>query len=284
MFAVCGEALMDVYENGASATGMRVLSPQEAVLLEPDTVYVIPPSKMLSMNDGYLRVTELDRPRGRHVAIDLFFRTLATVHRERAFAVLLSGTGSDGAVGITRIKEEGGVSIVQNPNEAEFDGMVGLNAGQVTLASFVRCIYPDDQPLFDESLSRAFRGEPMHCQVRIRRADGLIGSVLLAARTARDSAGRPSRVFGVIRRIDERSSDEYPPDARQSPAVAFDAHSVGMGNGLHRWGIRRPRACDTQGIAPDDGMSLRVAGRGVRWRPRRGPPGGGGRRGGGIRG
>jgi two-component system CheB/CheR fusion protein len=104
-------------------TAMRVVCPQEPVSLEANTVYVIPPNKMLSMNDGYLRVTELDRPRGRHVAIDLFFRSLATVHRERAFAVLLSGTGSDGAVGITRIKEEGGVSVVQNPNDAEFDGM-----------------------------------------------------------------------------------------------------------------------------------------------------------------
>jgi PAS domain S-box-containing protein len=120
-------------------------------------------------------------------------------------------------------------------------GMVGLSPGPVTLASFVRCIYPDDQPLFDEALSHAFRGEPMHCQVRIRRADGMLSGVLLAARTARDAAGRPSRVFGVIRRIDERSSDEYPPDPRQSPAAAFDAHSVGMAY-----------------IDPTSGMLLRV--------------------------
>jgi len=106
--------------------------------------------------------------------------------------------------------------------------MVGLSPGPVTLASFVRCIYPDDQPLFDEALSHAFHGEPMHCQVRMRRADGVLSSVQLSARTERDVAGRPSRVFGVIRRIDERSSDEYPADPSQSPAAAFDAHSVGM--------------------------------------------------------
>ena len=106
--------------------------------------------------------------------------------------------------------------------------MVGLNAGPVTLASFVRCIYPDDQPVFDDALARALRGEPMHCQVRVRRADGVVSSVLLAARTACDRAGQPQRVFGVMRRLDERSSDEYPADTGQSPTAAFDSLSVGM--------------------------------------------------------
>src|SRR5438045_377095 len=96
-----------------AVTPIRVVSADEATAIEADTIYVIPPNKMLSMNDGYVRVTDLDRPRGTQVVIDLFFRTLAVVHRERAMAVVLSGTGADGAVGITRIKEEGGVSIVQ---------------------------------------------------------------------------------------------------------------------------------------------------------------------------
>jgi len=106
-----------------AVTTMRVVSADESIGIEANTVYVIPPNKMLTMNDSYLQVTNLDRPRGRQVAIDLFFRSLAIVHRERAFAVVLSGSGTDGAVGITRIKEEGGVSIVQTPADAEFDGM-----------------------------------------------------------------------------------------------------------------------------------------------------------------
>jgi two-component system CheB/CheR fusion protein len=57
------------------------------------------------------------------VAIDIFFRTLAEVHRERAIAIVLSGTGSDGAVGLTRIKEQGGVTLVQAPSDAEHEGM-----------------------------------------------------------------------------------------------------------------------------------------------------------------
>ncbi|WP_157271366.1 CheR family methyltransferase [Azohydromonas aeria] len=106
-----------------AVTGMAVSAPEEAVPIERNKVYVVTPSKMLAMNDSYLSVNTLERARGRQVTIDLFFRTLAVVHRERAFAVVLSGTGADGAVGITRIKEEGGVTLAQQPQEAEFDGM-----------------------------------------------------------------------------------------------------------------------------------------------------------------
>ncbi|XUK68232.1 Chemotaxis response regulator protein-glutamate methylesterase [Pseudomonas yamanorum] len=52
-----------------------------------------------------------------------FFRDLADTHKERAFCVILSGTGSDGALGLSRIKEQGGVILVQTPEDAEFDGM-----------------------------------------------------------------------------------------------------------------------------------------------------------------
>jgi two-component system CheB/CheR fusion protein len=75
------------------------------------------------MMDSLLLVDELERPRGRHVAIDLFFRTLAEVHRERAVAIVLSGTGADGAVGLARVKEQGGVTLAQAPSDAEHEGM-----------------------------------------------------------------------------------------------------------------------------------------------------------------
>jgi two-component system CheB/CheR fusion protein len=104
-------------------TRMAVLAPQQPTAIRRDHVYVIAPNRLLAMNDGYLSVADLERPRGRHVTIDLFFRTLAAVHRERAFAVVLSGNGSDGAVGLARIKEEGGVTFAQLPQEAEFSAM-----------------------------------------------------------------------------------------------------------------------------------------------------------------
>lgn len=105
------------------ATPMPVVQVTERVAIQREHVYVIPPNHHLSMSDGMLILSELVKPRGQHVAIDVFFRTLAEVHRERAVAVVLSGTGSDGAVGLERIKEQGGVTIAQDPAEAEHDSM-----------------------------------------------------------------------------------------------------------------------------------------------------------------
>jgi two-component system CheB/CheR fusion protein len=105
------------------ATVMPVMQVTSTTKIEQNHVYVIAPNQQLSMVDGYLGVSELDRPRGTHTAIDVFFRTLAEVHQERSVAVVLSGTGSDGAVGLTRIKEEGGVTLVQAPGDAEHEGM-----------------------------------------------------------------------------------------------------------------------------------------------------------------
>ena len=72
---------------------------------------------------GFLKFSACDPGQGRHASIDLFFRDLADVHRERAFCLVLSGSGSDGAVGLSRIKEQGGVTLAQAPEDAEFDSM-----------------------------------------------------------------------------------------------------------------------------------------------------------------
>lgn len=107
----------------ARATSMPVVQVSSEVPIQADHVYVIAPNMQLSMSDGMLRVAAAERPRGQHVAIDVFFRTLADVHRERAIAVVLSGTGADGSVGVERIKEQGGITLVQEPADAEYEGM-----------------------------------------------------------------------------------------------------------------------------------------------------------------
>jgi two-component system CheB/CheR fusion protein len=114
---------------------MPVVQVNKKTRLEPNHVYVIAPSKQLSMSDGHLVVTDLPRQRGQHIAIDAFFRTLAEAQHERAIALVLSGTGGDGAVGIGRIKEKGGVIMVQSPSDAEHDGMplAAIGTGLVDL-------------------------------------------------------------------------------------------------------------------------------------------------------
>jgi len=105
------------------ATPMPVVQVREAVRVEPNRVYVIPPAKQLSMADGQLRLSTLEAERGRRAAVDLFFRTLADSHGPQGTAIVLSGADHDGASGLKRVKERGGLTLAQEPSEAEHDGM-----------------------------------------------------------------------------------------------------------------------------------------------------------------
>ena len=105
------------------STSMPVIQVREPVDIEPNHVYVISPRNDLRMDDGRLVVTPSRRPRGQHIAIDLFFRTLAETHQDRAIAVVMSGSGADGSLGLMRVKEQGGVTLVQAPEDAEYEDM-----------------------------------------------------------------------------------------------------------------------------------------------------------------
>ncbi len=107
----------------------------EAVRVEPNHIYVIPPNKYLIMADGWVRLTEPEMMRGGHTSIDLFFRSLADSYRKNAIAILLSGAGTDGTFGLRRIKEGGGFVIAEDPAEAEYPEMPrsAINSGLVNL-------------------------------------------------------------------------------------------------------------------------------------------------------
>jgi len=90
--------------------------------VEADHVYVIPPNRSIIMTDTHLETAEFTEPRGQRSPIDSFFRSLAGEQRE-AIAVILSGGGTDGSVGIKDVKEQGGVIMVQHPNDAEYESM-----------------------------------------------------------------------------------------------------------------------------------------------------------------
>jgi two-component system CheB/CheR fusion protein len=106
-----------------TATSMPVQQVNESAKVEPNHVYVIPPGKSLASADGFLHLTDLPSEPGKRVAVDLFFRTLADTHGPQATAIVLSGADGDGAIGIKRIKERGGLTIAQEPQEAEHSGM-----------------------------------------------------------------------------------------------------------------------------------------------------------------
>lgn len=105
-----------------ACTTMPVQQVRTRVKMQPNHVYVIPPGKGLLVSKNDLELADLEMQRGRRLQIDMFFRSLAKQHGDGA-AIILSGSGSDGAVGIQSIKEKGGLILVQDPAEAEYDGM-----------------------------------------------------------------------------------------------------------------------------------------------------------------
>src|SRR5215469_6875118 len=104
-------------------TQMPVCQVTKTTALEPNHVYVIPPNANLNSIDTHLRLTQLEGRRTKRAPIDHFLRTLAETHGEQAIGVILSGAGSDGALGIRQIREHGGLTIVQDPREAEYSSM-----------------------------------------------------------------------------------------------------------------------------------------------------------------
>lgn len=92
--------------------------------VRPMHVYVAPPNRHLLVNaGGTLSLTQTELVHFVRPSADLLFDSLAASYRDRAIAVVLSGSGEDGAMGITAVKKVGGTVIVQEPRSAEFDGM-----------------------------------------------------------------------------------------------------------------------------------------------------------------
>ncbi len=95
---------------------------EEAVEIEPDVVYVVPPDRTLFAKNGSLAVRGRQRDGEDHPVDDLF-TALADVYGERASAVVCSGTGSNGSAGLAKVREAGGCVLAQAPETAEFDDM-----------------------------------------------------------------------------------------------------------------------------------------------------------------
>lgn len=116
-------------------TRMPVAQVVHNTLVEPNCVYVIPPNADLELRGGVLHLVKPTMLRGLHLPIDHFFRSLATDQGEKAICIILSGTGSDGTLGMKAIKEEGGLAIVESPASARYDGMPSsaINTGLVDM-------------------------------------------------------------------------------------------------------------------------------------------------------
>lgn len=104
-------------------TSMQVFEVEDGMPVRPNCAYIIPPGRDMAFLGGTLQLSEPLAPHGRRLPIDFFFRSLAADQRERAIGIVLSGTGSDGTLGVRAIKGEGGMVMAQNPGSCEYDGM-----------------------------------------------------------------------------------------------------------------------------------------------------------------
>ncbi len=118
-------------------TKMPVCEVAHDMRVEPDTVYVIPPNSELTVANGALHLALPVQPRGLRLPIDVLFSSLARDQGERAIGVVLSGLGSDGTLGLQAIKSQGGLTLAQQPESAQFDSMPNsaIAAGAVDIVA-----------------------------------------------------------------------------------------------------------------------------------------------------
>ena len=119
------------------ATTMPVREAREAMRVQADAVYVIPPNSELSVALGLLHVAVPLQPRGLRLPIDVLFSSLARAQGDGAVGVVLSGMGSDGTLGLLAIKSQGGLTLAQQPDTAQFDAMprAAIAAGCVDIVA-----------------------------------------------------------------------------------------------------------------------------------------------------
>ena len=104
-------------------TRMEVFEVEDGMEVRPNCVYVIPPGHDMALLNGALQLLDSPEERGKRLPIDFFFESLAKDQRERAIGIVLSGTGSDGTLGVRAIKAEGGMVMAQSSDSSEFEGM-----------------------------------------------------------------------------------------------------------------------------------------------------------------
>ncbi len=125
------------------------------VHVKPDHIYIIPANKMLMASDGQLQLSSRPPKNERNMPIDVFFTSLAEVHQAQAIGVVLSGTATDGTLGLKAIKDHGGITFAQEQQSAAFDGMP-QSAIDADVVDFI--LTPEEIPLQLARLTETLKG------------------------------------------------------------------------------------------------------------------------------
>jgi two-component system CheB/CheR fusion protein len=206
---------------------LPVVEVTDGMTVAAGTVHVIPPNREMEVFDGALLLTVPGAPRGQRMAIDGFFRSLADERGAGAAGVVLSGTGSDGALGLRAIRDAGGLCLVQDAGTARFDGMprAALAAVPSSLVGAAEAL----PALLVGALQRGGRAPrpPASASVTATTRAGAagLGRVLAALRAA---TGRDFSLYkrsSVVRRVERRmaacgieSVEDYARHLREHPA------------------------------------------------------------------
>ncbi|CCM79439.1 chemotaxis protein CheB [Rhizobium mesoamericanum] len=179
-------------------TRMPVHQIDDTPTLKPNCVFVIPPDRELVIEGDSISARPFSAPRGRRAPIDMFFRSVAAA-RGDGVAIVLSGAGADGAIGVTAIKEAGGVIMVQEPAEAGFNSMP-QNAIATGAVDFVAPI-----PRLVERLAEVARSKEAVRSLDMAGAANDLRRIvaLLRARTGHDFSAykRATVMRRVVRRM-----------------------------------------------------------------------------------
>ncbi len=183
-------------------TSMQVFPIHDRMSLEPNRVYVTPPGKKLDLYEGVFLLTDLPAKHSTPLPIDYFFRSLAAERQERAVAIVLSGTGTDGTLGLSAVKGESGMVMVQSVESAKFSGMPehAIDAG---LADYV--LPPSAMPARLLAYARGpFLKAPLSDDTSIRPIQQALPGILISLRHqfGHDFSGyKPTT---ICRRIERR--------------------------------------------------------------------------------
>jgi two-component system CheB/CheR fusion protein len=182
-------------------TKMPVVQIDSAIEVEPNHVYVIAPDQELTIKKGVVQTDKPTAPRGHRHPVDSFFRSLAEDQGERAIAIILSGTGTNGSLGLRFVKAEGGIVLVQEPDTAGFQGMPrsAIGTGIIDLV-----LPPEKMPEALLNLARhPYVREPAAAVEQIEPDEQLrVLLALVRAQTKRDFNSYKKRT--LLRRIHRR--------------------------------------------------------------------------------
>jgi two-component system CheB/CheR fusion protein len=183
-------------------TSMPVIEAKQAMPVLINCVYIIPPNHFLSISNGQLQLSDPPINRGWKTSIDFFLRSLAKDQGERAIGIVLSGTGSHGALGIREIKLSGGMVIAQNPETAEYNQMP-LNAISTGVVDYI--LPPEQMPAaIVNYIEQPYLSSANEKTAGDERLSGVLDRILKVLQDRAKYDFRPYRKPMVLRRIQRR--------------------------------------------------------------------------------